>query len=663
MFLVWAGLLAGALYAYLIERFASSPSRYDNATSIWDGRHRPAAPPSHRSQLLIALWVPIGVCGFVLLVVLIAAILESDEIVSGAVLPPYWWRLVVVLGRNIGLPLISGAAIGVWLYRTAGATPASTGGAVALSAVGIAAILTLALASEGQYDWFQRLSKLSVGGAAVELSPSAGASETKPDQRPGSAEERGVAAGPGTVSLALRTALNIDSYVKKDRIRVGALGSFADFDGDVPDAAESFFRTAVKPTAFALSMIHVRKQPKDIYATTIDHDFVEVVRKLSIYSYYDDAAPTSGHAISDEYRQDLRVFQRGVRKIWAQICEDERIYLTPEQYKNADDQYREIFKVAAMPPCQMRANDVASAIDHAVAEKEAENSYVLARSRPYGPILSAAILTAAGENDAAIADLSAAAQELSLWLKRNFDPGRTTAKRIFLYRILGTLDNFLMAKGSDKNADFQSLIYLSKTMDLGDELVRQIDDDSLKRYIKATAHKAACPTRSNKEAFDEMLLQDLIITNNFVFKLSKYPDLVNSQYSATRVAEKADFLTSIDLDCLIPADAARNLERALYDTQTLAFSALAQITKAENQGAWRDYMCQALTAAKRARSLVTIQTNMLSSAGFELSLDTKDGANEQRDHLVMLEDTLNLEALARQIRSDLSQAGDNADCL
>ena len=537
---------------------------------------------------------------------------------------------------------------------------------MALSAVGVAAILALALAGEAQYNWFQRLSKLSVGGAAVELSPLAGAiaaGETKPDQRPGSAAERGVAAGPGTVSLALRTALNIDFYVGKDRKRVIGLGSLSDFDGNVPGSVENFFRIVVKPTAFALSAIHARKQSKDIYATAIDHDFIEIVRKLSTYGYHDEPTPAGGQAVSNEYIEDLGAFKMGVQKIWTQICKDESIYLTPERYKNAENLYHQIFHVA-MPSCQTRANDVAGAIDKVIAETQPENSYVLARSRPYGLILSAAILTAAGENDAAIADLSARAQELSTWLKQNIDGRDNTTKQIFLYRILGALDNFLLAKGTDKSADFHTLVYLSKTIDLGDDLIREIDADSLKRYVKATVGKNSCPARSIQPAFDEMLLQDLIMTNNFIFKLSKYPDLVNSQYSAARLAEKADFLTSLDLGCLVPdAHDARDLERAFYDTQTLAFSALAEITKADNQGASRNYMCQALSAEKHARNLVTIEANMLSDAGFKFSLDTKDGGNEQRDHLVELEDTLNLEALAEQIRSELAETGGSASCL
>lgn len=297
---------------------------------------------------------------------------------------------------------------------------------------------------------------------------------------------------------------------------------------------------------------------------------------------------------------------------------------------------------------------------------------------------------AEGEARAALYDLDA-------WSKAHADerdPGgdpdedkrdKIVEYEVYNFAILGNIVRLYITRGTDRKVELESLIYLNQAIRSGQKLLRYPNLPKVLLEIKKhsmnleTGIMAQCASEL-EDWFKPIYLRYIIIMNNIVDVLGKYPDVILTLNNEATLRADADELVSIDIRCLftsnsypsnveygdyknIPREAlphpideprTRDTWEAFFDSRAVAFRGLATALGASDPTVWEKAICASLRSAIEGRKIIGNPRRLE---------DLADDAISARPRSIdTLDQVTNLDALARDDRNLLSQAGRDPSC-
>ena len=349
--------------------------------------------------MLPVLWAVVGLVEIVVFAALCGAIADSYEVATGAITFKKWILVGIEVFRSVLLPFVGGCGIGALLfslYRTGALQEKAAFGVSSLIA---AAALTFLVATDRQYGWFTRLSKVSLASAELDF-----ASSRPQDYVPAGAApnaDPAVVYGPEAIDQSLQFIGEIASDILIDRGYVNGMSPRFDIEDEINPDLE-FMKAIVIPLVLSLKQIHERRASTDI-SLYIKSETIYRIRNLANLNY----SP-------DELEAYLKTFKDEINEIWRNVCNTEHWYneIRPKSIndKNCDKSgqpknQKEIEAYFDAPyPYEGGQPDNQKEIDDYLEIVYPRNR-LLSPDRPYGQLLSAWLLVGKGEPDEAYHDL------------------------------------------------------------------------------------------------------------------------------------------------------------------------------------------------------------------------------------------------------------------
>jgi hypothetical protein len=409
MFYLWLGVMAGILLAY-----------------VWMRGHAVRRRPWWRYW---RWWL----ATFAALILLIPVLWDAGRVAFGS---------FGVLGafKAVLLPWAAGIGFGIWIYLTIG--PLSLSPAVASAPmagaegaaaprkelsfipIAVAMLFVTVIVSDERYGWLARLQKVTIGGGSVELALASPREQSRLDYAPGEASRFGQT-GDNRVQALVEFMSNLDGSIERD---IDYAKEVFDYRArDVFKNDESFASKVIVPLGKRLGKIRKARGYNDI-GVLIDRPFVESFR-IFVLSHRE-------HSKRDELWPDLAVaVKSSITTIWLRVCRTEtqlRALGDIEELKGEEQ------------PCDKEAADAIAFLDAPAAsglpgaEIRVALQPIFNPKLPYGILLSAMLLNAAGEIDLAVKDLDQ-------WVGENWPDSRTDFRWLGVYRALNQSTLLLMA--------------------------------------------------------------------------------------------------------------------------------------------------------------------------------------------------------------------------
>jgi hypothetical protein len=659
MIIVICGIITGILFSYLVIK-RTNEERVDYYALA-------TTPQSRATSIIGSLWGAVIFIEIIIVAAVIGVVFDSYVTSTGAITPPHWMLFAKEVVESFMVPFIAGAAIGATFFRLYTTGTLSGAPIATVSALMFAVIIVFFAATEQQYGWFSRIQKFSLASAELDFSPT---KETPVAPAQIHSSDQNAAVGPSAVDVAIDFIPKIAKTIVRDRdYLVGVTKESNDFASETePDFR--FMVEIVLPLVNHLQAIHSRRADTDI-SDYFDRKTVMAVRSLV----------NLDHPDSDVVGQ----VEAGVKRAWAEACKEK--YWSSHALGNDESNTKADFY------CQ---NGI---VDPSI--KDTVESYFKAwkfsgkplnPARPYGAILSAWLLVAAGEPEAALRDLDSWRRTNVNALKNETDADGVIRYQVYDFEILNTISSLYINMGTNRNTELESLSYFNSAIKSGQALIMHYGGEKLAAMKKLSENsesgiKIECSDLVD-DWFKPVYLGYLISINNLVDVLGKYPDMIVALGAEQEIRRYANELLSIDLQCLytqdkyqkgfkkyssypidnkvlayatppaIDKESTDDTLEAFYDSRATAFRGLASALGTSDLMVWEKAMCESLRSAIDGRKLVK------QPPSFELLMDelAKVEIPKQRGHIDGLEQITDLDELAKDDKNLLAQAGRDPSC-
>jgi len=534
MFYLWLGVMAGTLLVYL-----------------WMRGHAIRSRPWWRSW---RWWV----ATFAALILLIPVLWDAGRVAFGSF-------GVLEAFKAVLLPWAAGIGFGIWIYLTIGplslshavapAPMASAEGAAAprkelsFIPIAVAMLFVTVIVSDDRYGWLARLQKVAIGGGSLELAPAPSREQSRADYSPGEASKFGQT-GDNRVQMLVEFMTNLGVSIRRDfNYAQEVFGETEDvFKND-----ESFALKVIFPLGTHLGKIRKARGYNDI-GVLIDRPFVESFR-VFVLSHRERSK-------RDELWPDLAAaVKSSIKTIWLRVCRTEtqlRALGDIEELKAEDK------------PCDKEAEDAIELLDApAAAGLPGAEIHVALRpifnpKLPYGILLSAMLLNAAGEIDLAVKDLDQ-------WVGENWPDSRKDFRWFGVYRALNQSTLLLMADDPTGQKRFLMIMQIQKLVEIADKLLNAMHHPSSQlswreqrsRFEKGDGldlmwHMGVC-SNDLTELFKRFMNTRLTAANNLAYFLSQNTEFAERENLMGEMERHADYLgKKVNMRCL-------QLERAPTD--------------------------------------------------------------------------------------------------
>ena len=240
---------------------------------------------------------------------------------------------------------------------------------------------------------------------------------------------------------------------------------------------------------------------------------------------------------------------------------------------------------------------------------DASHSTVLKRIRadlPYGTLLSAMLLSAANEIDAAV-------QDLDRWVRQNSPrsgaESAADARWIFVYRARAQAALLLWNQMPDGPKGYLVAEYYSELLKIGEHFLNattrvrrkswrmQRERFDAKGSGESRWQTALC-ANDVTPAFKRFMLAHLSAMNNRTYFLSKHLDFSHGQARLDELRDNGHYLARADVACLQPPLPDGELLKQVASTQssfldTAALAELALAKSKDREATKREHLCRA----------------------------------------------------------------------
>jgi hypothetical protein len=286
--------------------------------------------------------------------------------------------------KDVLLPCAAGVGFGIWMYPIVVPQPfAREASASSFIPLAVAMLLVMLIVSEERYGWLDRLQRITVGGNAVELA--ARSSATKPQDTVLS-KLGGAPTGEGRIGNLLYFLYQLPDTINRDKMYAKEVAY-----GDKKEEFQKdlfFAENVARPLGTRLRRIHAARGYNAIEFIT-DRPFVDHFRAL-VEGHWNGKAPASSG------RGSGTKIVEGFDAIWSAVCEAERSLKTlgDIDIKTLEPDERK---------CEQEQSDGKEALNHQLGPRQ--TGIIFSHTLPYGTLLAAMLLNAAGEGEAAVKDL------------------------------------------------------------------------------------------------------------------------------------------------------------------------------------------------------------------------------------------------------------------
>jgi hypothetical protein len=599
MFHLWIGVMAGILLAYLWMR---------------------AHAPRRRAPWQSWRW---WLAGFVALIIIIPVIWELLRTAFGSL-------GLLEAFKAVLLPWAAGVGFGIWIYLAIGPLPRAPTGKtdevatairqdLSFIPIAVALLFVTVIVSDQQYGWLSRLQRLTISGGGVEFAPRSSGPPQQPNYAPAPPGLKQT--GEGRVSQLLGFMSLMTQTICRDIKYAADVGyKFSSTAVDCPIFPPEEFKEDLSfaqkvgvPLGKHLRVIH-RARSYDNIGFLIDRAFVDSFRSFILY--HRDGVPET------ERRQLAKEVHDHILALWAQVCQTER----------------RLYQLRATDP---KDEDLVNSCtnDLTVGEKFLDlwlsperKGIALNRALPYGTLLAAKLLNAAGEVQSAVRDLDE-------WIDANQPDGNHPDqfyKRFGVYRTL--VESTLLLMGDPDLSDAKAYIVVEhsrRLLEIGKKLLSSTHPSDGSRL----SWRAQRSRIEKKDGIDPMweigicandltdefkifMASYLSASNNLAYFLDRNIEFAEREGLLNDMEQQAKFLAKkINMRCLDDRTSADQAQAEFLDTATAVELTLARRTK--NRAEKRSHLCDARKYAKGAVRLQesTISRHSVSPPDSEQTLD------------------------------------------
>jgi hypothetical protein len=640
MFHLWIGVLAGALFAYLIVR-----AQRRRTSEMW------------RSWR----WWLAGVAVLLVLLPMVWDLARKTD--SFGLLDSL---------KTVLLPWAAGLGFGIWIYFAIDtlpgadriADPRTMNGAadavrrdLSFIPIAVALLFVTVIVSDQEYAWLARLQKLSVGSGGVEFAPQPQTRANAQDYRRSGPDEF-QQIGERRIDALVKFMPKLEEIIARD------VGYFDEgkYPHDSVDADLKrqflFAHFIIKPLGTHLSDIHQRRGYNDL-GILVDRAFIDTIRSF-ILSQKAAQEPESRDAplsrlgdAAEEGMQRLKAERARLTKdvyhrtvlLWEKVCQtEERLRILRRESIDScshdrdaavelmyswfvlgdgdklanrwTDMCRDQVSLQAQPPYLYL---VSLCKDKTLSlEKE---GIVLGRDHPYGTLLAAMLLYADGEADAAVRDLGA-------WIKENISDiepragGASVAnaeklyfKRFGVLRAL-SLSTLLSEGTGDAAKTYVAVEQSRKLAEIGKALLSRSEKGDSARLSWRTQRErfekrdgidpvwmlGICSNDLTK-LFKLVMAGYLATLNNIAFDLSQHTEFAERANLMREMEDYANYLgKKVDVRCLYDDRKTGDQTQAAF-LDTVATVELTVARSKRDRSEKKRHLCDAQQYAETATKL------------------------------------------------------------
>jgi hypothetical protein len=645
MFYLWIGVMTGLLLAYLWTRAQTPGKRKPSSKAGEQTAETPKPTPERRKWWKSERWWLAGV----VLALLFSPMLWDVWRTGSGILGP------IEAIKTILLPWAAGVGFGIWMHpivvapllgRTASSpTPSFIPLAVAI-------IFVTLIVSEERYGWFSRLQKITVGGSGLEFSPApATSTASQPSAR--SQDLSGTGSGPigvGRVAALIDFMSGLANAIERDKNYAIEVAYTNASDTRFQQDAD-FAKEVIGPLGDRLKAIHDARVYNSI-EFLVEHGFVDDFRAFVQNHRKGSQPPPTGRGSAENMRL-------GFQSIWSRTCKLYDDLQRLEEIKAADPN---------SPACDKDLKKANSFLESKLGPHIPP--IVFNPDLPYGTLLAAVLLNAAGEADAALRDLRH-------WSARNTPKANDTYRRFAAYRALFQAAYLSGIVSPSLASTYPVILQLRRVVELGDALLSTTGAAPGKLPWRAQLRRFEGGDRvdplwlvgvcSNDltTLFKRFMLAHLSATNNLAYFLSQDPQFARHQGFIDEMEKRGDYpAKKVNVRCLEdePLRAIRT-SASFFDTAAAVQLALASTEQGRSERRVR--LCQALAYSRKAVGLFD-QSGLTRSSSADTAATDKPGwelADKHATETDRLEETEVLAVISgrlERIQSLLSQAG--LDC-
>lgn len=387
----------------------------------------------------------------------------------------------------------------------------------------------------------------------------------------------------------------------------------------------------------------------------------------------------------------LTYYRTEILAAWDNVCRDEIWIQETDDNKNSAEASNAQRSDPSCKNGQSTKDVINRYFEHFFWKNMDWSDRPLSRERPYGQILSAWLLMADAEPEAALRDLTSWDKTFSEERKDDQD-SQKTVDTVYRLQALSNIISLYVVRGTARKDELESLIPLFEAKSLIDSLIGNYKN-VLKEMKKQSENNetgiaAQCATIS-ADAFKRLYYQRLIFINDLVDILGKYPEVVRALEAGRTLAQYADELVSINIRCLFTID-NRTIElygthpipkelrndvtpfpldnektsdmwEAFHNSRAVAYRGLAAAMGPSDLTSWANALCKSMRSAQMAHDLAEKQSDFffLLSSG---KLAQQELA-EQRGHVEGVQEVSDLDALLREDKALLTQEGEDPSCV
>ena len=544
--------------------------------------------------------------------------------------------------KSVLLPWVAGFGFGIWAYLIAPQAAPTSWLPLLVALVFVAVIV-----SEERYGWLGRLQKITIGGGGVEFAAAPPSGTTRADSSPLAVS--GTSTGEGRIGALITFMTGLPRTIERDHSYAKELGYWHDETAFATDLA--FARNIIMPLGTVLDRIHKARGYNDI-GFLIGRPFVDNFRAYT----QDYLTPVPPAAATSNQFQSLGDH---IEALWLKACD-------------VEFQLRGVMK-----PISDNRGHRDTCIDtakKAVGSTTGKSATVGPNPLlPYGTLLSAMLLNAAGEVDLAVKDLD-------LWVTANEPKDRQHAQWLGIYRarylgaILLTQDNPTGSRLYRTIRQYKSLVelgqrFLSSTFPSNQSSWRtQMDRLEKGDRIDSLWHTAICALDLSSN-FKRMMLANLNAANNLAYFLSQDVQFAKHERLLDEMEKYGFYISGINVRCLQEdpysdehRQAANRTQATFLDTAAAVEVALA--LREDRRGEKRTKLCRALKHMERAIDLQrdaveaanTLSTTAVKPAPWQVIARWQS----EKQQLDEIDTSLILSRRLERVQAHLSQAG--MDC-